>query len=684
MTDAVTAMLRARSIALVGASSRSGSFGARMVDEVGRGSSDRRIHFVNPRYDEIAGHPCLPSLKHLGEPVDLALLAVADDALEAQLRDAADLGVRSAVIFGSAHGTGLRERLRAIAVDADMAVCGAGCMGFINVSDDLRATGYLERVPLPGGPIALVTHSGSIFSALLRTRRALGYTLAVSSGQELVTTAADYLDFALDQPGTRLLALVLETVRDPGRLVAALQRAAAADVPAVILPVGGSELGSALVAAHSGALAGNRGMWEALAEGTGALLVKDLAELTDTLELLAIGRPVRDGSGIATVHDSGAERSLAADLADELGIAFAPLADATLRRLDDLLDDGLTAANPLDLWGRGANTRELFATSLAMMAADPAVSLVALAVDLVEEYDRDTSYIDAALDVDDSVPLVVLTNLASAVDQEAAARLRAAGIPVLEGTSSGLAAIGNLLRFVDRPPQQDLSDRIDPERRDRWVERLQRPEPLDPTESFGLLADYAIPVAEFRQAATEDDAAGAAGLIGYPVVLKTAMSTVAHKTDVDGVVLGIADEAALRAAYRDLAARLGADVTVSAVVGAGVEIALGIVRDRQLGPLVLVGVGGVFTELIADRAMGMPLLSHARAHALLQRLTVRPVLDGWRGGPACDLGALVECIVAVGVLAAELGEHLDALDVNPLVVRADGAVAVDVLVQQRA
>jgi len=207
--DAVAAMLAARSIALVGASPRPGSFGARMIDEVTRGAVDRSVHLVNPHYDEIRGQRSLKSLKHLNAPVDLALMGVNDDALEAQLRDAAEVGVRSAVIFGSAHGAELRASLREIATGAGMALCGAGCMGFVNLVDDLRATGYIERELLPRGPIALVTHSGSIFSALLRTRRALGYTIAVSSGQELVTTTADYLDFVLEHTDTTVLALVL-------------------------------------------------------------------------------------------------------------------------------------------------------------------------------------------------------------------------------------------------------------------------------------------------------------------------------------------------------------------------------------------------------------------------------------------------------------------------------------------
>lgn len=682
MTHPLAAMLRARSIALVGASARPGTFGARMVGEVTRSRVVRRIVAVNPKYDRIGELPCVASLADVAEPPDLALLGVADSALEDQLRAAADCGVRSAVVFGAAHGGALRASLQAIAHRAGMAMCGAGCMGFVNVADDLRATGYVERAELPGGPVALVTHSGSMFSALLRTHRSIGYTLAVSSGQELVTTAADYVDYALDHTGTRVIALVLETVRDGARLVAALRRAADRDVPVVLLPVGASARGAELVTAHSGALAGPHGMWEALGEGTGALLVHDLAELTDTLECLALGLRARPAQGIATVHDSGAERTMVADLADRIGVPFAPLTPATVRSLDRLLDLGLTAANPLDLWGRGADTRELFAAGLRALDADPNVSITALALDLVEEYDDDRSYVDAALDAARDpariAPLAVLANLPSAIDPAAAAELRAAGIPVLEGTRSGLVALRNLITLAGQHPPEPARV-LDDERRQRWLARLDQPGSLDAAEGFGLLADYGIPVAAVRVAGDEEAAAVAANALGFPVVVKTAGR--AHKSDVAGVILGVHDEQLLRAAYRDLAARLGPQVMIATQVAAGVELALGIVRDPQLGPLVVVAAGGTLAELLADRVLALPPVGPERATDLLQRLRIRPMLDGWRGAQPVDHAAVVRAVVGMGTLAAELGERLRAVDVNPLVATPDAAIAVDVLIE---
>ncbi len=649
--SAVAAMLDARSVAVVGASARPGSFGERMVTEVLRSTGERRITLVNPAYDEIAGQPCLPDLAELDGAPDLVLLGVGDKRLPGQLAAAASIGARSAVVFGSAHDDGVRDQLRATAHEAGMALCGAGCMGFWNVRSGLRAMGYVERPSVPTGPISVVTHSGSVFSTLLRSRRRLGFDLVVSSGQELVTTTTDYVDHVVDATDTRLLALVVETIREGPRLRASLRRAREAGVEIVVLPIGGSPLGAEMVAAHSGAVAGDDATWEALCEDTGSIRVGDLAELTDTLELLSAPRRSRrgPGAGVAAVHDSGAERTLLVDLAHAHDVPLARIGATTQARLTAQLDEGLEATNPLDVWGEGRDTRELFGGCLSAMTADPGVGITVLAIDLVEEYDGDTSYPDAVLDVAASTtePLAVLASVPAAIDDAAAARLRAAGIPVLEGTRSGLLALRHLLR----PPA--LPDRV--AARARSIDDIPRP--------------------EFRHVASPEAARAAAIELGSPVVLKTANPAIQHKTDVGGVVLGL-DVDTIQVAYDDLAARLGPAATVHATAPAGVELSLGIVCDPQLGPMVVVAAGGVLVELLADRAVALPPISRDRARAMLDRLRIRPLLDGWRGAPAADVEAVVDLIVTLGDLA------LDdlAFELNPVVAGPDGALALDVLV----
>jgi acetate---CoA ligase (ADP-forming) len=768
---ALTPMLEARSIALVGASPRPGTFGQRMVEEVTRSPSRPKVHLVNPKYAEIDGRRCVPSLDDLPGPVDLVLLAVPDAALEDQLARAAQHGDRSAVIFGNAHedptdprdpdesrppagehpATGpwmyqkagssppistftpepsepvgpaglvgpvgpvgsagpLRQRLAAIARSAGMQLCGAGCMGFVNVAHGLRAIGYTEPDPPPAGPVALVTHSGSVFSTMLRTRRAIGYTLAVSSGQELVTAAASYIDYALELAETRVLALVLEAMREPDELRRVLARAAERDVPVLLLTAGRSASGRMMVAAHSGALAADDGGWEALARAYGIHRVGDLAELADALELFAIGRrsTSRDGcrdparpTGIASVHDSGLERAHAVDLADDVGVPFAAIGEATRARLADLLDPGLTPTNPLDVWGTGADTRTLFTKSLITLAEDPSVDVVALAVDLVRELDGDDSYRLAVLDAaaQTTKPVVVLGNLAGAVDPEVAAQLRQYGIPVLEGLRTGLLALRHLLDHASHPratvavpptsaasaPASSTSAAsattaasAEPSRRDRATALLAT-DVTGGAPLLALLAEYGLTTAAALEASGEAGVLAAAESIGYPVVLKTADPGIAHKSDVGGVFLGIPGPAELARAYADLSARLGPLALVCESVPAGTELAVGIARDPDLGPLIVVGAGGVLVELLADRAVALPPVDDRTARQMISELRVSRLLAGIRGAPPADLDAVARAITSISTLAADLGDKLLALDVNPLICSPRGAVAVDAL-----
>jgi acetate---CoA ligase (ADP-forming) len=758
--DPLAVMLEARSVALVGASPRPGSLGARMISEVAKSAAAPRAYLVNPRYDEIGGVPCYPAVAALPEAVDLALLALPDAALERELGAAVEAHAGSAVIFGSAidhvdhvdhagsagaadavgvgGGTRLRDRIVRIARDAGMPVCGAGCMGFVNVARGLRAIGYIEPDPLPAGPVALVTHSGSVFSALLRTRRAFGFTVAVSSGQELVTPAVAYARYALTLPETRVLALVLEAIRDGALLRNVLADAAARDIPVVLLAAGVSAASRSLVTAHSGALAAGDGAWQALASAYGVHRVGDLAELADTLELFCAGRRAGGGSawggtsggamgaggrcagggGIATVHDSGFERAHVADVAASVGVPFAPLGEATRQRLAAVLDPGLEPGNPLDVWGTGRDSEELFTETLSALADDEGVGAVALAVDLVPEYDGDDSYRDAVLAAAAKTdkPVVVLASVPAAIDAEAATRLRAAGVPVLESTRTGLLALGHLLNHAARSPcgssdmatpsappdllippasRDALAVRASPEpppstsepdyataRRRRWATALSAG-PLSGAGLFDLLRDYGIPSVHARAASTLAAAVEAAAAIGYPVAIKTDEPGVEHKSDVGGVRLNVADVAALAAAYAGFARRLGPRVTVCAMAASGPELILGMARDPALGPLIVVGAGGVLAEYLSERAVALPPLSSPAAANMISGLRLAEILAGVRGQPPCDFYAVVSAIASFSLLVADLGEYLDAFDLNPLICSPSGVLAVDALAVPR-
>jgi acetate---CoA ligase (ADP-forming) len=469
----LAALLAPRSLAVVGASPRPGSFGDTLVAQLLAGGYRGDVHLVNPRHREVRGRPCLPSLDDLPGPVDLAVLAVPNAALEDQLRSAAAAGIPAAVIFASclddAPDTSggpqapprappnqagpawspLAERLAAIARAAGMAVCGGNGMGFFNLEQSLRVCGYPEPACLDAGPVAVVTHSGSVFSALLHNDRGLRFNLVVSAGNELVTTAAAYLDHALELPSTRVVVLFLETVREPAAFRAALAKAAARAVPVVALKVGHGRAARAMVAAHSGALAGEEGAYQALFDAYGVAQVATLDELADTCELLA-GRRAHPG-GLATIHDSGGERAHLLDLAERQRVPLAAISEATRRRLAAVLEPGLPAVNPLDAWGTGNDADQIFAACIRALLDDPATGALALDLDLTTEPTPETSYTGLAVDAAAATakPVAVIANLASAIDPTQAATLRAAGLPVLEGTATGLAAFRHLLAYRD-------------------------------------------------------------------------------------------------------------------------------------------------------------------------------------------------------------------------------------------
>ncbi len=681
----LTPLLSPRSIAVVGASRRADTPGNDVLHMLARGGFDGRIYPVNPRYDSVLEMPCYPSLSELPEAVDLVVLSVANERLEQTLKEAVSARARSAVIFASGYiqedsTVPLTERLRMIARTAGMPLCGGNCMGYYNEMSHVWVCGFPSpRQPRLGG-ISRISHAGAVFGALAHNDPRLRFNLLVSSGQELVTTAADYMDYALEQRETRVIGLFLETVRDPDRFMAALKKAADRHIPIVALKVGRTAVSAAMALSHSGAMAGSDAAYEALFDRTGVIRVFDLDEMACTLLMLQEGRRAAFGELVA-IHDSGGERELVIDLAAESGVPFATIDKDTVTTLRNTLEFGLEPVNPLDAWGTGQEFTAIFRRCFTALIEDRNAALGVFFHDL-----RDGSYVsqgvaEACRDVHASTnkPVAVITNYSQVRHDRLARGLVDQGVPVLDGTVSGLNAIRHLLEYrnfegreADRVPTFGVGPSV--------RQKLCRGASLAEKDAWSLLNMYRIATPAPALGSNEEGAGAAATDIGFPVALKTAMAGISHKTDVGGVRLNLASSDAVRGAYQDLAHRNGPSVLVSRMMEDGVELALGLLSDSQFGPIVMVAAGGVFIEHLNDARYAIAPFGVATARRLIDRLRLRPILDGWRGAPRVDIDALAVTIANFSVLAADLNDLVHDLDVNPLIAGASGSVAVDALI----
>ena len=686
-THRLAPLLEARSLAVVGASERPGSFGLRLAEAVTSAGYRGDIHFVNPRYGSVLGRPCLASLAELPAAPDLAILGVGARNLERSLLDAIDAGAGSAVVFDACHGETadgepLLDRLRAIAREADIPVCGGAGMGIINVETGCVASFY-GGGRLKHGGITLIAHSGSVFTALAMNDPRYRFDLLVSPGQEIGATIDEYIDFALRRPSTKAIAVFMEAARDPARFRASLMRARDAGVPVIVCKVGRSDESARMARSHTGAMTGSGAAYEAVFEECGAIAVETVDQLMNVALLCSTGRVPRRG-GVGLVTDSGGLRELVLDLAADTKTPLARLVPPTVARLRAVLPAKLEISNPLDC---GADLTEDYAKpfedAVEVFASADEISMIGFEADLRDDYvyDDRIGALASGLARRTDKPCFFYSSFARAGNTALGEALIEAGVPCINGAAEMLSAVGKLQHWVDfepapsRPPPGALcAGKVE-----RWIDRLGRAETVDEHLALTLLSDFGLSTARGEVHASWDGVRQAAKNLGYPLVLKTAEEGIAHKSDLGGVILDLRSEAALVAAYDALSQRLGPRVIVQPMIGTGIELAFGCVRDADFGPLVVISAGGVLVEYFSDRQFALAPVSEARALAMIERLPVARLLDGVRGKPPCDKAALARAFANFSEICAALGEVLEEVDVNPVISSATGAVAVDAL-----
>ncbi|MBI3708241.1 MAG: acetate--CoA ligase family protein [Proteobacteria bacterium] len=680
-----------RAVAFVGATPRPNSPGNDMLRMVKHSGFQGAVYPINPKYDSVEGFRCYPSLAALPERVDQVVLSVANARLESALEDGIAHGARAATIFASLYlendtDPPLAQRMAHRARQAGLAICGGNCMGFYNDEAPFWAVGFpAPREPRPG-PIAFISHSGSIFGAIGHNDPRFRFNICVSPGQELATTVADYMDYALELESTRVVGLFLEAVRDPAGFVSALEKAARRGIPVVALKVGRTAEAARMALGHSGALTGDDAAYDALFRRYGVQRVNTPDELAAALLMFAQGRRCAPG-GMAALLDSGGECEMVTDLAHEMGVPFARIADGTRQRLAERLEYGLEPRNPLDAWGTGNDFAGIFRDCAKALHDDADTALLVQFADIRDGYYISEGYLvmHMALMKDSSKPVVLATNYTQLRHDELVQRFAAIGVPVIDGTIPAMQAVRHMLDhrdFLARSPSPPPPAPAGAH--ERWRKRLSEQRVLDEAEGLALFADYGIATVPCRIADSAAATAQAAITIGYPIALKTAVPGILHKSDVDGVRLNLGNEGVLLAAYADLAARLGSRVTVSKMSEKGVEVMLGASIDPQFGPVVVIGAGGILVETLACVTHELAPFDAASARRAVERLApLRRILAGGRGRPPGDLDELSGLIARFSVMAADLSDLVAEIDANPVIAGAAGAMAVDAVVVPR-
>ncbi|WP_187281123.1 acetate--CoA ligase family protein [Nonomuraea sp. C10] len=727
---AVQTLFNPRSVAVIGASSKPGTLSwwpLRLLVQYGFAGG---VHPVNPSRSEIEGVPCVASLADVGGPVDLAVIALNAKNTVQAVRDCAAAGVKVAVLpsqgFGETgeDGRAMEREMLAAARESGLRIVGPNTDGVGNL-----ATGALATIqPIFGqgvepGRVAVITQSGATAASLIMRLKeeGIGTRLYASAGNEIDLGLADYLSVALQDPEVSMVVSFVEAIRRPDDFVKVAELAAELGKPIVLIKVGRTEQAARRAAAHTGALAGADEIYQAVFDSLGIIRVDELSEVVAVAKFyLSRGLPQDDGVAIMSV--SGGQAGALADRAARSGVTVPDLGPAATAELEELLAFG-TAINPCDLTGEVARDSGLATAAYTAFDADPSVSTVVYArKELTGDAGRRASErIAAAAAPKERTPLAIYSMDGEPNDEEKAA-FAEADIPVFTSAGELFTAVRTLAAYR-RGAERARTRKTGPAARTgesggagtvpairigesggagtgpaaRTGESGQAASralpggagPLDEAAAKALLAEYGVAVPAEALATSADDAVAHAERIGYPVVLKVADARVPHKTEIGGVEVGLAGAAAVRAAYEGIDARARAHlgdapegVLVQQQITDGVEMIAGIVVDPQFGPFVLLGSGGVLTELLSDAVLRPAPVEPGEVRDMIAELRGRKLLTGFRGAPPADVDALADTVSALSRLGADHADRIAELDLNPVLVRpaGHGAVAVDALI----
>lgn len=677
------ALFNPASVAVIGATNDIGRIGGVPLDLMIRRGYRGRILPINPKYSEIQGLKAWPNLAAVGEPIDVAIVAVPAAAVPQTLEDAIAAGVKGLVLFSSgfaevdAGGRDAQLKIAARAREAGVRLLGPNCLGMMAFAANVYAT--FSPAPRAGetriGNIAIVSQSGAFgaFAYSLARIKGLGMSYWMTTGNEADIEFADCVEWLAHDPATKVILGYMEGCRDGAKLKRALAAAQAAGKSVAITKVGRTALGSAAAASHTAALTGQDAVYDAMFRQYGVWRARTVEELfTVGYAASMCPRPASSRIGLLTV--SGGVGVLMADDAEEAGLDVAEMPAAAQDAIRAVIPFA-GPRNPVDITGQFQNQPELLETTLDCMLgtgdADGRYDMVLFfpAAGMLGS-PRAQAMVDTMIAVRARHPQAALA-LTGLTRPEQRAQLEAAGVPVLDEPSAAVRAFGALAFFAASARRRAARPHIDLP--------VMAPLPahaLTEHEALRLVAKAGLPVMPCTQAATAEEAVAAAARHGYPVVLKLSSRTITHKSDVGGVKLNLADAAAVRAAFDAiLAAARTAEpnahidgVLVAPMIKGGVECILGVQRDPVFGPVVMFGIGGILVEAIKDVSFRVAPFDEIEARAMVDEIRARRILDGMRGAPPADVDALVRALAALSRFAAAHADRLESLDLNPFVV----------------
>jgi acetate---CoA ligase (ADP-forming) len=699
--EAMRALMAPRSVAVIGATERADASSSYVMRNLMAFGFSGAIIPVHPKAETIFDIPTIPSLDRLDAPADVAVIGIRAAHVLSALEDAGRAGVKAAVVLASGfaetdeEGKARQQALVEIARKYGMAICGPNCLGLFNLQSGAALYSSTLSPNLRKGQFAILSHSGASAIALANSGR-FGLSHIVSCGNSAATDLPDYLFYLADDEATRVIGLVVEAIRDPAAFASAMQAVHAAGKQVIALRAGKSSKGAEAAAAHTGSLAAANEAYEAFFRRTGVIEVADMDEFVETAALCLTlkARPAR--KGVAVVGVSGGGVAHVSDIAEQVGIDLPEFSQQTIARLKAMLPSFATPQNPVDTTGVVFADGGVYRSVLEILAQDASVGLIVATQDApvgldaggAAEYAGIADAV-AAYAKDATVPVIFMSNLSSG--HHPVVRDRLAGVPVLNGTRAALRAVRRLLDATSATnfdmPAIEAAGEHDP-----WARRLATARNLTEREAKQLLAENGLRVTRERLAVTAQEASEAAEAIGFPVVLKIESPDIAHKTEAGGVQLGIADAAEAAEAFVAIMRNAGvyapdADlrgVAVQEMAGRGVEVLVGLIRHEPFGLGMVVGIGGVFVELIKDAAFELLPIDRKAAEALIDRTRLGALLKGYRSAPQADREALVETILALSNFAGRYGHLIEAVDLNPVVVFEKGVCVLDALVIPRA